>query len=99
MTPILSLDFGDRKEVWQLLQRISEEKRMEWLHWCCEQSRGFGKHPVKAVGPGVLGEVFECWKQLCHAFKLDMAKSRAKLEEIVKQHGIPLQFSGGLLLG
>lgn len=98
-SPIFSTDRGDRKEVWQLLQRITEEQRMGWLRWCCRESSGIGGQRLHAVGPGVLGEVFECWKMLCATMGLDMHQSRLELERRVKRTGKPLAVTtGGILL-
>lgn len=38
--PLLIVDNLDtRREVWQLLKRLSPAKRIEFLTWCCERAR------------------------------------------------------------
>jgi hypothetical protein len=81
------LDLGDRKEVWQLLQRLDERRRLEFLRWACRQVRGPDRMAEVRV-TNHTGTVHETYMDLMHlevAFGLDLAAALAELVRRVRR--------------
>jgi hypothetical protein len=79
---ILSLDFGDRREVWQLLQRLEPHQRTAWLTWCCSLATG----DIRVVSStGLSREVYWDWIWLCYQCGVSTNATRAELENRVRE--------------
>ena len=78
---VIKLDLSDRKEVWQLLQRLEPHQRVEWLKWCCTQAAG----DIRVVSnTGLSREVYWDWVWLCYQCGVDTNATRQELERLVR---------------
>lgn len=84
MLRAVDLDRGERKELWQLLERLDALARLEFLEWCCRQVRG--PIGVRVTTPPV--NLHETYADLVHlqlVYGLNLDQARAELEQRVRR--------------
>jgi hypothetical protein len=80
----------DRKEVHQLLTRLSPRDRLRWLAWCCENAvlPNSDKHPaVDPTSKGQALEVFMDWWTMVSNYTVDAGACLRHLVGMVKRRG------------
>ena len=83
----------DRKEVYQLLQRLSPRDRLRWLAACCRRATLPGSTKQPAVTPMSTGQEMEVYLDfwsLVNEWTFDADAALEDLVRIVKQRGRPL---------
>ncbi len=78
-------NLDDRREIHQLLGRLSPAKRLRWLAWCCRQSKHGATHPEVQPGHqgGQLETYFDFWA-LVVQYELDADRALGRLVEMVR---------------
>lgn len=88
----------DRREVWQLLQRLPQRRRVAFIRHACTMARA----PDDVAEVRVTREprnVHEAYMDLCYlqvCFRLDLEKALAELVRWVRRWGGPLSTAGAV---
>jgi hypothetical protein len=80
----IKLDAADRKEIWEMLDRLSPFQRVDFLQWCCRQV--VGVHRVQVTShSGTTNESLMDMYMLELQYKLDLAVAVAELVRRIRR--------------